>query len=126
MAEPSIGRTFRFVLWACLFPSADAWSLFGSNHRTVRIFLVVGDDVMAGYASMPHLHDLATAADTAAQYAHWLNTTSQTTPSTRNGKQQQSFSWKVRSDVYVTYDRDSTKTWQHGPLTVKGCHGRTV
>lgn len=72
----------------------------------VRIFILAGDDNIEGYASVPHLHKLATNSDTRKQYKHWLE---------KDGKR-----WKVRDDVFVTYDHKRDKELSHGPLTVTG------
>jgi hypothetical protein len=89
----------------CSCGTADA-GFFSARRPLVRIFILAGDDNVEGYASIPQLHDLATHSDTREAYQHWLQ---------EDGKQ-----WKVRDDVFVSYDHERDKDWLHGPLTVKG------
>ncbi len=76
-------------------------------HRPlVHVFILAGDDNVEGYASLPHLHELATQPATQDRYQHWL--------------EEDGVTWKTRNDVFVYYDHERGKPFQHGNLTVKG------
>lgn len=76
-------------------------------HRPlVHVFVLVGDDNVEGYASLPHLHELMTTHDdNDGRYQHWLND--------KGG-------WRTRDDVFVYYDHERGKPFLHGNLTVQG------
>ncbi|GAX23564.1 hypothetical protein FisN_14Hh258 [Fistulifera solaris] len=72
----------------------------------VHVFILAGDDNVEGYASLPHLHELATQEATKDRYRHWL--------------EDDGVTWKSRDDVFVYYDHERGKPFLHGNLTVKG------
>jgi alpha-galactosidase len=103
------GRSFGlfFALFSC---AAEA-----KNKKTVKIFILAGDDNVEGFASIPHLHQLCTGnhngthtapRNATAAYQHLI--------AYETGR------WAVRDDVFVTYDHHRTDEWLRGPLTVQG------
>ena len=78
------------------------------THPPVKLFILAGDANVEGFASVPHLHQLASTDPTGVYASIWNNS-----------------HWSIRGDVFVSYDHYRKDEWLHGPLTV-GKFGNNV
>jgi hypothetical protein len=75
----------------------------------IRVFILAGDGAAEGYASLAELKNLTESdPDT---YGH-LRVDENVTPTAKSKT-----TWKVRDDVYVTYQGPSDRLWEHKPLS---------
>ena len=92
------------LLWAL----ARQRTVAARKHPKVKMFILAGEGNIEGFASLGHLHQLAFPQDGTTEavprYQHLIN----------NATGQ----WRVRDDVYITYDHNRNEEWLHGPLTV--------
>jgi hypothetical protein len=113
-------RLLLLLLVAARFPSSsDA----RRRRPKVRFYILAGDDNIEGYASVPHLHQLAvdeqqlqqqqsgSSSSLPNRYEHlWKNQT-----------------WTTRQDVFVSYDHFyKDDDLLHGPLSINGHFGASI
>lgn len=104
-----------------LFVSANFLSFSDARRRKpkVRFYILAGDDNIEGYASVPHLHQLAVEEQ--------QQQPQQTTSINRYEHLWKNQSWTTRHDVFVSYDhfyKDVDLLF--GPLSINGHFGASV
>lgn len=80
------------------------------SKKTVKIYILAGDDNIEGYASKSQLYGLASNPQPDPLYGYWLDTA--------QGKGKSGmYPWTVLPNVFVSYEHANDKDWLRGNLT---------
>lgn len=97
-------RRTKLLLVICLI---GIQLVVAEKRNPVRIFIVAGDGAAEGYSSLSELKELSESNPD--RYGHLRVDESEA----NQGKSL----WKVRDDVFVSYQGTMDKRWQHKPLS---------